>query len=235
MIRIAIVEDQQEEQQRLYQYITQFAREHVLTVQIDVFDDGLSFVDRFQSDYDVVYLDVQMTHMDGMTTARKIREVDNTVLIVFATNHSQVAVQGYSVEAIDFLLKPISQTMFTEHFKRIVSKLAVKPDRFIYVKTGSKVTKVDESLIVYIDSQGHDVSIHTIDGIIETTSALKHIESTLSPQFFRAHNSYIVNLSYVERVENNQVIINGEMVPISRPRKKEFMSALAQYIGDSLL
>lgn len=235
MIRIGIVEDQQDEQLRLYQYMTQFARENGLTVQIDIFDDGLAFIDKFQSNYDVVYLDVQMTHMDGMTTARKIREIDTNVLIVFATNHSQVAVQGYSVEAVDFLLKPVSEMMFSEHFKRIVTKLAVQPTQFLYVKTGSKMTKIDMSTMLYIESQGHDLRICTTDKVIETTQALKNIEPMLTPYFFRSHNSYVVNLNYVERVEGNTVFINGEVLPISRPRKKEFMSALTKHIGDSLL
>ena len=116
-MKIAIVEDQKIEQERLTHYIQEYCQTAHLPVEVVCFNDGLDITSDYQPQFDVIYLDVEMEIMDGMTTAQKIRQVDKEVLIVFVTNHSQVAIQGYSVEATDFLLKPLSQFVFEEHFK----------------------------------------------------------------------------------------------------------------------
>lgn len=237
-MKIAIVEDQKIEQERLTGYIQEYFQTRQLPVEVVCFNDGLDITSDYQSMFDVIYLDVEMEILDGMTTAKKIRQLDKDVLIVFVTNHSQVAIQGYSVEAIDFLLKPLNQFVFEEHFKKILRKLPSpeQEEQFLYIKSKSTTTKIHLKDIFYIESIGHHLHIHSQKGVITTSNTLKNMESLLDSQtFFRSNSGYIVNLAYVEKVEGNTAYVHGEALQISRPRKKEFMAALTNFIGDTLL
>lgn len=237
-MKIAIVEDQQIEQEKLSQYITNFCHQVGIPVDITCFNDGVHITSDYQKQFDLIYLDVEMEIMDGMTTAQKIRRLDNDVLLVFVTNHSHVAIQGYSVEAIDFLLKPLNHFVFEEHFKKILRKLsAIQEKTTLYIKNKYSTLKIYQEDILFLESQGHQVHIHMVDGnttIIHST--LKHLETLLESNLFvRSHSAYIVNLSQVQKVEGNTIYINETALPISRPRKKDFMVALTNYIGDNLL
>ena len=236
-MKIAIVEDQKSEQEKLSHYIQHFCHREQIAVEICCFNDGLDISSDYQKCFDVIYLDVEMKIMDGMTTAKKIRSVDKDVLIVFVTNHSQVAIQGYSVEAIDFLLKPLSNFVFEEHFKKILRKLPKPEDEpYLYVKSKASRLKIAQKDIYYIESQGHQLHIHTKSGLTTTNNALKNIEPLLDAKtFFRSNSGFIVNLAHVEKVDGSLVYIQGEGLPISRPRKKDFMAALTNYVGDTLL
>lgn len=237
-MKIAIVEDQKVEQERLTSYIQSYCQEHGLSVDITCFNDGIGITSDYQKMFDVIYLDVEMEIMDGMTTAKKIRQVDRDVLIVFVTNHSQVAIQGYSVEAIDFLLKPLSHFVFEEHFKKILRKLPSpeEEEAYLYIKNKASTFKIAQKDIFYIESEGHHLHIHTKEETITTSNSLKNMESLLDKKnFFRSNSGYIVNLTYVERIEGSISYVNGVPLQISRPRKKEFMTALTNYVGDTLL
>lgn len=103
MIRIAIVEDEDSYVQVLTGYLKQYETEHSLSFQISVFHDGLDIVSEYKADYDIILLDIQMKHLDGMKTAEKIRELDEDVSFIFITSTIQFAVQGYLVDAQDML------------------------------------------------------------------------------------------------------------------------------------
>lgn len=237
-MKIAIVEDQRVEQERLTRYIKTFCQQAGLPVEVTCFNDGLDITSDYKAQFDVIYLDVEMEIMDGMTTAKKIRQKDKEVLLVFVTNHSQVAIQGYSVEAIDFLLKPLSNFVFEEHFKKILRKLPTPEEdqQFLYIKNKASTFKIAQKDILYIESEGHHLHIHTKNETITTSNTLKNMESLLdSSTFFRSNSGYIVNLAHVEKIEGNISYVGGQALQISRPRKKDFMTALTNYVGDTLL
>ena len=105
MIRIAIVEDEDSYVQVLTGYLKQYETEHSLSFQISVFHDGLDIVSEYKADYDIILLDIQMKHLDGMKTAEKIRELDEDVSFIFITSTIQFAVQGYLVDALGICCK----------------------------------------------------------------------------------------------------------------------------------
>lgn len=188
-MRIAIVDDHKEFRERLVRYIEDNAANLEIPVDITCFADGIELVDRFQSSFDIIYLDVEMEFMDGMSTAKKIRETDSEVLIVFITNHAQVAIQGYSVEASDFLLKPLNKFTFEEHFKKIIKKVK-KQDDSIVVRVSGTVKRVDQHSILYCESQGHYIDFITLNGRFTLIDSMKNIEEKLDPvRFFRCNNS----------------------------------------------
>lgn len=119
MVHIAIVEDNPKTRTTLQAYIERYQKESQNEFSIRVFEDGAEILKDYQPVFDVIFMDIQMKQVDGMTAAEKIREQDNTTLLVFITNMIQYAVRGYSVNATDYILKPINYFTFAEHMKRI--------------------------------------------------------------------------------------------------------------------
>lgn len=237
-MNIAIVEDNKQAQDNLVRFINKCAAELNLVVQITLFDDGLDFVDQFDSIYDIIYFDVEMKYMDGMTAAKKIRKKDSEVFIVFVTNHAQVAIQGYSVEATDFLLKPLAYFTFEEHFKKITKKFTSKKkvDSSIVLKISGTMKRINQNVIKYIQSQGHYIDFITLDDEYTIIDTMKNTESRLDNQaFFRCSNSVIVNLNYIEKVDKNTIFIDDEQIQISRSKKKEFMEQFTNFLGEQLI
>lgn len=236
-MKIAIVEDQAFEQETLNSYLKEACVKRQIPLEVTCFNDGIAIVSNYDFAYDVIYLDVEMAILDGMATARKIRERDKEVLIVFVTNHSQVAIQGYSVEAVDFLLKPLTAFVFEEHFKKILRKLPQEEKKALYIRHKGQTTKIQPEDITYIENEAHTIYLHHVDGgVTQTSGTMKQMEALLEGQpFFRSNSCYIVNLAHIERVEGNNAYISGIPLQVSRPRKKAFLAALTNYIGDELL
>ncbi|WP_439444173.1 LytR/AlgR family response regulator transcription factor [Listeria aquatica] len=235
-MRIAIVEDNVAHQETLLRYLNAYTAENKLELLVDCYRDGIEIVDHFKCNYDVIYLDVEMDIMNGMEAAKRIRARDEEVLIVFVTNYVQWAIEGYSVGAIDFLLKPLTFFHFEEHFKKILNKLAAKVKKAIPVKVGSGIKKVLLDNILYIESEGHYLHFHLKTESFTILESMKNMEARLTEEhFFRCHNYYLVNLKYVKSIEKNLLLIGSEKLQISRPRKKAFMEALTNYLGDGTL
>ncbi|MBQ9032362.1 MAG: response regulator transcription factor [Parasporobacterium sp.] len=217
-------------------YIDQYAEEKQLEVKVDHFSNGLLISDSYRPEYDIVLMDVDMPLMNGISAAKIIREKDPEVIIIFITNLSQYAIQGYSVQAYDYILKPIKYFSFIQFFDRAVTRLrknSTQPYITISMKEGLR--KVAISDLYYIEVQNHTLSYHTASGTFQATGKMKELESSLhSHHFSRCNNSYLVNLAYVDCILENDAVVHGEPLPVSRSRKKDFSSALISYISTHL-
>jgi DNA-binding LytR/AlgR family response regulator len=127
-VRIAIVEDEAVYQRQLREYLNKYQDEFHCALQISVFDSGISFIHSFSSQFDIILLDVAMPYIDGIETARRIREMDTEVVILFVTNQAQHAIRGYEVDALDYILKPISYFAFSQRLKRALSRVSRKEE-----------------------------------------------------------------------------------------------------------
>ena len=107
-MRVAIVEDEARYMEQLREYLRRFQREFARNLEVSCYDNGMSFIHSFRSQFDIILLDVAMPYVDGFETAQKIREQDAEVVILFVTNQAQHAIRGYEVDAMDYILKPIS-------------------------------------------------------------------------------------------------------------------------------
>ncbi len=234
MVNIAIVEDEQKHMDILKEYLDRYSAEHKVTFSVEEFHDGLDILDDYTSKYDVVFLDIQMKHLDGMSAAKKIREYDQNVVLIFITSTVQYAVQGYLVDALGYVLKPVSYVQFVQLLDKAMVKVDQKNKRnFIVFPASDRQVKLDCSLITYVESQRNNVLIHTIDEEYVTPGPLKKYEEMLKPYgFSKCHNAYVVNLSFVFAVNHDEVVMADKTtLPISRARKKEFMSELTEGIS----
>ena len=232
MFRIAIVEDDRDYQNQLLQYCDKYAKENNEEFQTIVFSDGDGILDNYTANYDVIFMDIQMRLTDGMTTAKEIRKYDEKAIIIFVTNMSQYAIKGYEVGALGYVLKPISYFVFSQELLKALRKIRSESSHSVVLRQEDGMQVIDTRKIIYVESDNHVLTIHTDDGNFEMRGTMKEMEERLSvDSFARCNNSYLVNLKYVRRIVQNDVDVNGEMLPISRPRKKEFIEALTDYLG----
>lgn len=234
-IRIGVVEDDPASCQLVVDYLNRYQSEHGEEFVVSVFDDGATLVDHYAPIYDILLLDIEMKRMDGMEAARRVRERDDSVVIVFITAAPQYAISGYEVRALSYLLKPVPWFAFSQEMKRSIDAVRRNTDESLLVETGSKQLRVELAEIVYIESIRHTIVIHTLGGKLSITGTLKELEARLAgSDFFRSNSCYLVNLRYVVAVEDQDCVLStGERLRISRPRKKAFLAALADYMGGS--
>ena len=235
MIKIAIVEDEVLYADQLQEYLKKYEEEYRESFEISVFQDGDQIVHHYKAEYDVILMDVEMRFMDGMSAAEEIRKMDTEVVIIFITNMPQYAVRGYEVDALDYVLKPITYFAFAQRLNRAIERIKKRTKRVISVNIkGSQIRMPIES-VYYIESQGHTLIFHGVNGEVEAPGTMKEIQEKLRDEhFFRGNKGYLINLAHVDRVVEGCAVVAGEELVLSRGRRKEFMEALAGYWGEAV-
>lgn len=233
MVKVAVVEDERNYQEQLRTYLRQYEKEYCCPLEITVYSDGDEITENYKCQYDIILLDIKMQFMDGMTAAEKIREMDGQVTIMFITNMTNYAIRGYEVDAMDYILKPITYFAFAKKFDRAVERLGRRRQRSsVTIQVASGVQKLFIDDICYIESNAHILVFHTTKGEYSTYLKMKDMEEALSSySFFRCNRGYLVNLKYVDGVQDGCAQVGGDSLIISRAKKKEFMAALAEYMG----
>ncbi len=231
-MRIAIVEDDANVQQQLTTYIGKFYEEDPTRFKLSVFSDGDEILEDFRADYDLILLDIQMKHLNGLETAEKIRQLDRDVYLVFVTNLANYAIKGYSVQAFDFILKPINYMMLKQLLQRVDKLVSARQQRYVTLPTDLGLTRINVNHIYYVETEAHFLIIKTDQGEYRMRDTMKNMEAALEKYgFFRCNNCYMVNLKHVDRVDGSTLYVNGEKLAISRPRYKAFMETLTKYWG----
>lgn len=232
MFRVAIVEDEADAARQLQENLQRFGRENAIPVQVDLFSDGAKLVGEYRHAWDLLLMDIDMPVMNGLETARTIRETDPDVLIIFITNLAQYAIQGYEVDALDYILKPVNYFALAMKMKRALRVLRASDGGALMLRRNGDLLRMPLSRIYYVESFNHSLKYHTADGELATTGSqtLASLEKELVPQgFMRCHNCYLVNLRYVDGIRGNVLSVMGEELPISRNRRHDVMNAMLDY------
>ena len=233
-MKIALVEDNELHRSQISDEIRKYFEEVGEVCELRVFDNGSDMLDHFEAvgGYDLLLLDIQLPGMDGVSVARQVRLRDEKVLIVFITSMTSYAVQGYSVHALDYILKPINRISFRRTLDHARDTFRQRKEHFIMVTTGEGLIKLDISQIHYIETEKHAIRIYYINGSFHVNDTMKSIEEKLKgAPFCRCNNCYLVNLAHVEKVKKDYVIVAGHELAFSRLRYKSFMEALTNYMG----
>ena len=218
---------------QLEEFLHQYEKENGEAFDITIYSDGDQIVNKYQSQYDIILMDVEMKFMDGMSAAEEIRKIDTEVVIIFITNMAQYAIRGYAVDALDYVLKPVSYFAFSQRLNRAISRMKKRETKIIMVNMKGGMVRINVANIYYIESQGHTLILHTILGDYETTGKMKEMDEKLSGMnFCRGNKGYLINLQHVDRIQDNCAVVKGEELVLSRARKKEFMEALTRYWGE---
>ena len=231
-MRIAIVEDEARYMEQLRDYLRKYQSEFDRNLEVTCHENGINFIHSFRSQFDIILLDVAMPYIDGFETAQKIREQDSEVVILFVTNQAQHAIRGYEVDAMDYILKPISYFAFSQRLNRAISRVSRREEPYLLLQLKSGPRKLKINHIFYIESSGHNLVYHTLDGDFTILGSLKDAEERLAKyNFLRCNKGYLVSLRHVDNVQNGCAVVNGQHLLISRPRKAAFMESLTNFLG----
>lgn len=235
-MKIIIVEDELIWQEKLREYLLKFSLESKIDYKISIYNDGDSFLKDYKNDADLIFMDIELgkNKINGMEISKKLREFDNNVLLIFVTNMSQFAVEGYEVDAIDFIVKPLNYYSFKmkiEKACRIIGKEASSKNKMLSVENGTK--NIMSSEVLYIEVRNHNLFYHTKSEEYKVRSTMKEASKLLEGlPFSKCNNCYLVNLSYVKEIAKEDVILNnGIALKMPRTRRKEFIEDLGNYLS----
>jgi len=230
-IRVAIVEDDRQERLRIRECLTQLEETADYTFRISDFCDGKSFLQWYSPEYDLILMDIMMPDMNGMETAMRLREMDTQVALIFVTNMAQFAIQGYEVQAMDYILKPINKYSFAMKLKRAIARTAVQNNDTIRIRSDGEIVLLSVNDITYLEIVDHRVVYHTTHGCYAEAISLKDACGKIDrPYFVYCNRSYLVNLRHVTSVGRDEVTVGGERLIISRPQRKQFVTAFSDFL-----
>lgn len=234
MISIAIVEDDANDLALLRGYLERYSAETENSFYITEYTNAVDFLERYRPT-DVVFMDIQMEYLDGMRASQKLRQIDESVVIVFITTMAQFAIRGYSVGALDFIVKPVDYKLISMKMRRILQAVSRKAEETIAFAFGNDFKCVPVSDIRYFESNGHVVKVHCrgMDPLSVRQSLARYTEElSCRPYWFiRCNQCFLVNPKYVTRIEGSTLWLGEEPLQISRARKKEVLEQFAQYVG----
>lgn len=236
MIRVAIVDDDPDARAVLRGHLQRHRDEQATEFTVEEFRDGAELAGNYTPRFDMIFLDVEMANLDGFATARIIRETDPQVILIFITNMGQFAIKGYEVDALSYLLKPVSYFAFLQELKRCIERVERNRDDYIVLACDGELIRLATSELVYVESIKHRLEVHTIGRKIGLVGTLREMTDQLEPRgFFRINSYLLVNLRHVTGVQGADVIMTGgQALPISRARRKPFLAALTGYFGGRL-
>lgn len=232
MIQIAIIEDDASYQELLKTYVQHYFESQGDSIRISLFSDGADFLEDRGIRPDLILLDIDMPRINGLDTARQIRSYDDKVLIIFVTNLIQCALEGYAVDAMDFIVKPVSQAACAQSLSRARKKLLQNRDHHIRLSCQKNTVILNVHDILYAETQNHSLLLHCRTGNLVVSESMQTLESKLTGfPFFRCHNSYLLNLSHIDRIGKTDAYIGNDLIPVSKYRRPDLLKAMAAYMG----
>lgn len=234
LLSIALTDDDPSFLDTLSSYLEQYARENGVSFHISRFTNGYDLLESKES-YDISFLDIEMPGINGIDLAKKLRRKDERFLLIFITQFGNLAVKGYEVDALDFLIKPLSYFEFRVKFGKAYRICQRKQkETILFTDKEGNVHRMPYGEIRYVEVSGHDVIVHTDKGNIEVYGSLKKILSELdSDSFMLINRFYLVNLEYVTEVnvKESLVYLQDEKLQISRRKMKDIVGALSRLAG----
>lgn len=242
MVKIGIVDDEKEARERLRKEIGRFAAEYHMEFEVCEFDSAASYLSEKGDVCDILYLDIDMPQMSGMELAEKIRETDAELILIFCTNLQQFALNGYSVSALGFLVKPVqwySFHLYLDRALKVLRKRAGNPGpESIVVKDGAVSRVIRAADIKYVEVRQHHLLYNVKDKttgqetVIKTRGTMQDATALLSAcGFARCSSSFLVNLSCITAVSRMELHIGQETVPIGRAYKDSFIREFSKFLA----
>lgn len=232
MVRITIVEDNPTDLARLVECLRQYETEQGEHFSVKSFSNPSDFLNTYRSDCDLIFMDIELPLFNGIDVARQLRKMDCVVALVFITNMEQYAINGYEVDALDFVVKPINYYRFSSMLRKALRVIARQGEKEIVVQSSGTITRLRVSEIHYVEIRDHLLIYHTDQGRIESWGKLSDKEAELADHCFtRCSSSHLVNLRHVISVTGNYVDVAGEKLPISYRRRKAFCACVTNYLS----
>lgn len=237
MFQIAICDDEEIFIHTLKGNLDRYAADTGVEFCYRTYSDGSELLAKYQPDLDLIFMDIKMEKLNGLKTAEEIRKMDSNVGLVFLTSLKQYVWKGYGYSAVNYLLKPVKYTVLKMELDRYFARYQGKEEPYLSFANDSGKYKVLYKNLSCAETNKRNVMLH-FDGQEQIVyKTMKEISSLLlqQPQFVCCHKSFVVNLSFVKSLEGLELILStGKRIPISQPKRKDFMVKLTDYWGNML-
>ncbi len=183
--------------------------------------------------FDIVFLDIEMKNINGIDTARKIRETDRNTIIVFFTSHSEYAVSGYEVNAFRYLLKNSPRAYYLHELRSVFAEYRQRHLSY-ELKTSKAIYSIPIMDIMYFEVYGRTVLLHTVDETYEFSGKLNDITADKRLiGFVKPYKSYYVNMEYIKKIEPKSMVLkNNAVIPVSRMSAQSVAEKYTAYITE---
>ncbi len=227
-MKIAICDDEIE----IGEQIKDLIRSQKTDCRIELYSSGEELL-ASEVVFDIIFLDIQMEGMDGLSTARQLRRKTDALLI-FITGIREAVFDAFDVSAFHYLLKPVDQEKFGEVFRRAAEVYRAGRQEPLVIRTGGRSLTLERKDILYLESRGRKAEIHRKADpaeIIEIYANMDVLEEQLGEDFYRCHRGYLVNLAYIRDYDRESIgLRNGEIICLSRRKYDEFVKAYMHYL-----
>lgn len=227
-MNIAIVDDDENAAANLIDYFHQYTAQTEIKFNIKHFTDAEKFISSYRnSEYAIVFMDIDLPGINGIEAAHQLRYKDNSVVLLFITRMAQYAHKGYEVDALDYIVKPLRYADFCLKMKKAINVARSREAHTFLFPTGNGVICFSTDKIMFVEVMGHQLRFQLVDGEIEARGTLSEIEKRLEGcGFLRCNNCYLVNTRFINSVEGYDVDVGGHILKISHPRHRQFMKDL---------
>lgn len=241
MIKIAICDDDIKLTGQLETIIDNFTKQLGIRVDMDIFFDGTELVQEIEKeepDFDLIFLDIEMKHMDGMETARRIRKMNQFVLLIFVTSHTNYAIDAYAVHPFQFIVKPIDENVVCTYFQQAYEVIMAGQFYFEY-RYYKDYYRVLVNDIMYFKSVKRMINIYLKDGTkkqyYDKMNLLEEKLHNSKADFWRIHQSILVNSRYIVRKAFDHIeLTNGKTLSISEDKRKELNAHYIRIVAKRL-
>ena len=233
MIKFAICDDEPQMAREIADQLAGYMKETDCDYSVDCFSSGHALL-KSSDEFDVIFLDIQMERPDGIETAALLRRRESRSLLIFVTVLKDRVFDVFTLEAFDYLLKPLDRDRFRRTMDRALRWLERDAAKNLVIQRGSGCQVVPLSDILYCEVLGRKIFIHKKDGIVlDYYDRLEDLEQRVDSRFFKCHRSYLVNLDHVGGCQDGQVLLSqGERIPVSRLRERELTQALLRHMKE---
>ncbi|WP_250672993.1 LytTR family DNA-binding domain-containing protein (plasmid) [Paraclostridium ghonii] len=233
MINIAICEDELHYRLKVKAILEEILNLNSINCNIYEFSCGEDLLKNYPKNLDILIMDIQMKLINGMDTARRIREFDENLEIIFMSSFSEFMQEGYEVKAYRYILKPINEKIFSKNILPCIEEIIRNRNNYLTLNVKNYIDRIRIDSIIYIETARPNILIYTFNNMYTIKMSISKIENILKKYgFFRCHNSYIVNLKLVESMNSSFIIVEGKEIPISKYRLKELKLAITNILGD---
>lgn len=228
--KIAICDDERDQIEYIASIVASWSAHKGHNCEMRTFASAEAFLFEYEEDkaYDILLLDVEMKTMNGIELANRIRKDNNRAEIIFITSHFEFIGEGYEVDALHYLIKPISAEKLSQVLTKAVEKLSVEP-LSVVISCDGETVKLYESDILYVESILHYIVIHTQDKEYKIKENISLFENKLSDDFYRIHRSYLVSLKHLTRIARTFVNIGNTELPLSRGKYDDINRAFIEH------
>lgn len=226
-MNIAVVDDEKV----IVEYICSLIEKQMPDCYLEAYAVGEELIESGKQ-FDIVFLDIKLEGINGIETARMLREKQDDIVLIFVTGNREYVFDAIDLYAFHYLLKPVDETKFREVLERAAGEVAKKrKKKFLFIK--KKNLTLDQADILYIESRAKKVEIHTASSqdIIEIYATMEELVGQLGEDFYRCHRAYIVNMAHIMEYDNNSITItNGDKVCLTKKKYRDFVKVYMWYL-----